>query len=221
MKGLKLWTAVLGLLSSVAAMSQRKECIDADWRFFYGNGSAVMQDPSVADGWRALTLPHDWSVETEAAAQAGGRVVGPFSTNSIGKFQTGFTVGGEGWYHRSLHITDEDLAGCVTLYFEGAYNQSWVYVNGVRCNENVYGYSCFRSDVTPHLHAGENSIAVRVVNQGNNTRWYAGSGIYRHVWLLRTNKLHADEWDTFVRTDNDKLEIEDGLALGWGGCIGI
>ena len=214
MQKLKVCAILLGLLSSGAAMSQRKQNIDDDWRFIYGDGSAVVNSPSVANGWRSLSLPHDWSVETEAAVQAGGRVVGPFSTNSIGKFQTGFTVGGEGWYHRRLHLTDEDLTGRLVLYFEGAYNQSRVYVNGVLCKENVYGYSSFRVDVTDQLHAGENDIAVRVVNQGNNTRWYAGSGIYRHVWLLRTNKLHADEWDTYVKIDNDKLKVENGHAEG-------
>lgn len=190
------------------ADAQRKECIDADWRFLYGNGSAAIQLPASTAGWRTLTLPHDWSVEPDAALAAGGRVVGPFSTNSIGKFQTGNTVGGEGWYARTLRLTASDLQGRVSLYFEGAYNQAWVYVNGRLCHNNVYGYSSFRTDVTAQLHEGENAVLVRVVNAGSNSRWYAGSGIYRHVWLLRTPLLYTDEWDTFVRADDSgKVQV--------------
>ena len=201
---MKFLVMVLGILSAQMMMAQRKQCIDADWHFFYGSGRAVLNTPAQASTWRSLSLPHDWSVENEAASQAGGRVVGPFSSNSVGRTQTGFTVGGEGWYQRVIHITADDLSGRVELYFEGAYNQSWVYVNGVLCHENVYGYSSFRTDVSKQLHEGENSVVVRVVNEGNNTRWYAGSGIYRHVWLLRTSRMYADEWDTFVRMDTNQ-----------------
>lgn len=214
--------AVCGLFSTLTLMAQRKQCIDAQWHFLYGDGSAAVNNPAVADNWRILDLPHDWSVENEAAAQAGGTVIGPFSTNSVGKYQTGFTVGGEGWYVKKLTLekTQENSSGAsrqqerVQLYFEGAYNQSWVYVNGTRCHENVYGYSSFRVDVTRLLHEGENSIVVRVVNQGNNSRWYAGSGIYRHVWLIRTPALHADEWDTFFKIDNKDITVKNGMAEG-------
>ena len=142
------------------------------------------------------------------ARAAGGRVIGPFSSNSVGGFQTGNTVGGEGWYAKTLNVTEEDLEGRVSLYFEGAYYYSWVYVNGKVCNHNVYGYSSFKFDITDQLHVGENSVVVRVVNNGNNTRWYAGSGIFRDVWMIRTPKLHADEWDTFVKTeDNSRVTV--------------
>ena len=44
-------------------------------------------------------------------------------------------------------------------------------------------------------------IAVRVDNSHQpNCRWYSGSGIYRHTWLLITNKVHVAYWGTFVTT---------------------
>lgn len=209
-----LFLTALMAAVSLTTQAQRRQCIDDNWRFFYGDGRGVVNNSSVANSWRTLTLPHDWSVETEAAAKAGGHVVGPFSTNSIGKYQTGHTVGGEGWYQRTLNLTDTDLEGRVELYFEGAYNQSWVYVNGALCNYNVYGYSSFRVDVTDRVRKGKNSIVVRVVNQGNNTRWYAGSGIYRHVWLLKTHRVYVDEWDTFVKVDGGQLTVTNDQARG-------
>ncbi|MCR4613766.1 MAG: DUF4982 domain-containing protein [Bacteroidaceae bacterium] len=196
---------VLAMTAALTASAQRKQCIDGDWKFLYGtDGNAAISNPSAADAWRSLDLPHDWSVETEAAQKAGGRVVGPFSTNSAGGYQTGFTVGGEGWYQKTLNVTANDLQGRVILYFEGVYYQSWVYVNGVEVNFCPYGYSSFRVDVTSRLHTGENNVVVKVQNLGNTTRWYGGSGIYRHVWLMKTQKVYLDEWDTFVQTSDNR-----------------
>lgn len=186
-----------------SASAQRKTCINSDWKFYYGDGSAAISDAGAAKDWRVLALPHDWSVETDAAKSAGGRIVGLFSSNSVGGYQTGYTVGGEGWYMKTLNVTQDDLDGRVLLYFEGAYNSSWVYVNGSLCHHNVYGYSSFRMDITDRLNAGDNTVLVRVVNHGNNTRWYAGSGIYRDVWLIRTPLLHTDEWDTYIQTEDN------------------
>ena len=63
--------------------AQRKQCFDNDWHFTLQDGSEAVIDASKADGWKILSLPHDWSVETEAAESAGGRNIGPFSSNSI------------------------------------------------------------------------------------------------------------------------------------------
>ena len=206
--------------------AQRKTCIDRDWLFFLGDGSAALNVEFTTADWRTIDLPHDWSVETEAAWKAGGTVIGPFSTNSVGKYQTGHTVGGEGWYLKKLRVYSEEFfdersgkaerrVNQFSIYFEGAYNQTDVWLNGHRIYFNPYGYSSFRFDVTDELVEGDNTLLVRVRNEGNNTRWYAGSGIYRHVWLIQTPKLHADEWDTYVKVQEFKSsKVQDGLAEG-------
>ena len=206
-------------LSFSVAQTPRKTCIDRDWQFlltqasqgaerFLGDGSAALSADFVAADWRTIDLPHDWSVETEAAQKAGGTVVGPFSTNSVGKYQTGHTVGGEGWYLKQLRVKSEELrVNSFSLYFEGAYNQTDVWLNGHRIYFNPYGYSSFRFDVTDELQEGDNTLVVRVRNEGNNTRWYAGSGIYRHVWLITTPKVHADEWDTYIQTEDETVNV--------------
>lgn len=199
------------------ASAQRKVCIDRDWKFCYGDGSAAIANASVADTWRSVDLPHDWSVEGEAAQRAGGTVIGPFSTNSVGKYQTGHTVGGEGWYKKDLTLTGHDLRDSrFALYFEGAYNQAEVYLNGRKVHFNHYGYSSFRFDVTDAVREGQNSLLVRVTNEGNNTRWYAGSGIYRHVWLIRTPSMHIDEWDTYVQPVGDEVQVLTGVCNDGG-----
>ena len=180
----------------------RKQCIDAGWQFSYG-ARTTMPTAEETASWRHLDLPHDWSVETEAAQTAGGTVVGPFSTSSVGKHQTGNTVGGEGWYKKTFTLTAAQARQLVSIYFEGVYNQSHVYINGREVNFNPYGYSSYRVDLTPYLKpAGqENTLLVKVQNLKNNTRWYAGSGIFRHVWLLTTPRCHLDDWGTTVRAD--------------------
>lgn len=199
---------VLALLVSVGGAAQRKTCIDTGWQFKYGDGSEVLRSAAASEGWRTLDLPHDWSVETDAATSVGGTVVGPFTDKSIGKHQTGFTVGGEGWYAKTLTIGATELEGQrYELYLEGAYNESEVYVNGEKAGDNVYGYISYKNDITDKLHAGANSVAVHVKNEGNNTRWYAGSGIYRHVWLIRTPLVYAEEWDTYIQPNESGVVV--------------
>ena len=204
----RLFSFILFFLLCSVAMAQRKVCLDSDWQFLLGDGSKALSDSKICNTWRTLDLPHDWSMETEASAKAGGIVVGPFSTNSVGGYQTGYTVGGEGWYMKRLAIKKEDLKRQLyTLYFEGAYNETDVYVNGKHCYFNPYGYSSFRVDVNHALREGENIVLVRVRNEGNNSRWYAGSGIYRHVWLITTPQLHLDEWSTYVEVRNEDVQV--------------
>ena len=111
---------------------------------------------------------------------------------------------GVGWYRKSFIIDRKDAHKLHSLYFEGVYAQSEVWVNGQKVKFNAYGYSSFKCDITSYCHpAGEvNTIAVKVTNEGKNSRWYAGSGIYRHVWLIKTDPVHLDEWGVAVRTDS-------------------
>lgn len=183
--------------------TERKALFDSDWRFAKGTHSGA-EIPDFDDSeWRVLDLPHDWSIEPLEKNDT-AEVIGPFSRASVGGAATGQTVGGEGWYRKTFVTHPADEGKRRMLYFEGAYNQTEVWVNGEKVGENVYGYSAFRCDITRQCRpAGEeNVVAVRVVNEGKNSRWYAGSGLYRHVWLVTTETIHLDEWETAVVTDS-------------------
>ena len=190
---------ILGM-SVLECAAQRKECIDEGWQYKYGEqslGDAINRDWTKE---RTLDLPHDWSVDTDAAS-VGSNHIGPFDPQ--GDYQKGFMVGGEAWYRKI--ITCPERKDCrYELYFEGAYNQTTVYINGEKLYFNHYGYSSFRVDITDivtHTEGGTPlEVLVRVENKGNNTRWYSGSGIYRHVYLIQTPKVCLDEWNSFVRT---------------------
>jgi beta-galactosidase len=178
----------------------RTKLFDADWLFKI-DSSINAEGVNFNDAtWRKLDLPHDWSIED--LPNQSDSVVGPFTTRSIGKTATGYTVGGIGWYRK--HFTLNNVTNKkVTIYFDGVYMNSDVWINGIHLGNHPYGYTPFYYDLTPYLKQnGENVLAVRVRNEGKNSRWYSGSGIYRHVWLIITNPVHVEQWGVYVTTPN-------------------
>lgn len=207
-----LFLSILSILQMKA--SDRKSLFDRNWRFYQGdmiNAESASYDDSA---WRTVDLPHDWSIEP-LENQEPDKVVGPFSRESVGGFATGQTVGGKGWYRKTFIISPEDAGKRHELYFEGIYNQSEIWVNGQKVYYNVYGYTSFRVDITPYCKptGQKNTIAVKVINEGKNSRWYTGSGIYRHVWMIRTSPSYIEDWGTYIRTDSlDKTQAFIALS---------
>lgn len=199
----KVWLLVLATLYSFSVSADRWERMDNNWSFALGNHREAVSTDFDTSSWRTLNLPHDWSVEPDAAAIAGDNI-GPFTRNSIEGSATGFTIGGEGWYRKTFRIDDLKEGERISLQFDGAYNETTVYVNGQKAYYNPYGYMTFRFDITPLIETGrDNVVTVRVQNEGKNTRWYAGSGIYQHVWLMRTPAVHLDDWHTLILAQAD------------------
>jgi len=174
-------------LMALTASARERKCFDADWRFMLAD-SAVMATPEYNDAhWRQLDLPHDWAIE------------GDFSASNPSGAGGGALPGGVGWYRKRFSLT----AGSERFFleFDGVYMNSTVYVNGQEMGFRPYGYSSFEYDITPYVHEGENVVAVRVDNSDQpNSRWYSGCGIYRHVWLTRTNAVHVKHWGVHVQT---------------------
>lgn len=127
--------------------------------------------------------------------------VGPFDPGqSEGGPSTGHVVGGIGWYRK--HFTVHEPNKRVSVRFDGVYMNADFWINGHPLGEHPYGYTSFEFDLTDYLKpAGEeNVLAVRVHNEGKNSRWYSGSGIYRHVWLTLRDAVHIPTWGVFVTT---------------------
>ena len=165
-----------------------RENFDRGWRFHKGDfpGAEV---PRLSDAdWRILDLPHDWSIE------------GPFDEKEPSSFCGAYLPTGIGWYRKRFHLPNSYKNKKLTIEFDGIYELSAVWINGHFLGQRPYGYVPFFYDLTPHVALGdENVIAVKVDNsRQTNCRWYSGSGIYRHTWLLSTNKVHVAHWGTFV-----------------------
>ncbi len=201
---LSLIIAVFGQTSA----QRIHKLFDASWKFHRGDVANASQENFDDQRWRTLDLPHDWSIED--LPNQSDSVIGPFSVKSVGATATGFTVGGTGWYRK--HFFSENTANKkVTIYFDGVYMNSDVFINGHHLGNHPYGYTPFSYDITPFLkkNGEENVLAVRVSNEGKNSRWYSGSGIYRHVWLTVTPLLHFAESGIFITTP----EVKQNAAM--------
>lgn len=179
----------------------RTRSFDDNWRF-KKDSLIQAENPSFKDGdWRVVQLPHDWSIE-DLPNQTPDTIIGPFSRTSIGQSATGFTVGGIGWYRKKFTTATAEEKKLFTIHFDGVYTNSDVWLNGHLLGNTPYGYTPFYYDLTPYLKpAGqENVLSVRVRNEGKNSRWYSGSGIYRHVWLTVTEPVHVAVWGVYITT---------------------
>jgi len=171
-------TLILGGLSSSA--SEHKTSFNDNWKFSLQDNPESQKPDFNDNGWRALTLPHDWSIEHS------------FDKNARSGNDGGYLPTGTGWYRKTFKVSPGNTGKKTRLYFEGAYMNSDIYVNGQHAGGHPYGYTSFFVDITPFLMPGENVVAVRVDNSGQkNSRWYSGSGIFRNVWLIETDKMHV------------------------------
>jgi beta-galactosidase len=187
-----LATAVVSTLDAQApaAAARIHETFDFDWKFFKGEAPGA-QAPAFADSaWRSLDLPHDWSVE------------GPFAQSEPSGGAGGNAPTGIGWYRKRFRVPASYKDRKVSVEFDGVYQNSEVWINGHYLAKRPFGYIGFAYDLTPHLNpSGDNVIAVKVDNTRQpGSRWYSGSGIYRHTWLTAVNPTHIAQWGTFVTT---------------------
>ena len=199
--GLTLLALLFGCSAPKFDPAKRVQLFDSDWKFNLDDVSGS-ESPNFDDSkWRSLDLPHDWSIE-DLAPKSGVKQIGPFSSESQGGGSTGHVVGGTGWYRKSFTLDSNSKDKKISILFDGVYMQSDVWVNGKHAGFHPYGYTPFSYDITPFLNpAGEkNLIAVKVNNPGKNSRWYSGSGIYRHVELMETNQVHISQSGNFVTT---------------------
>ncbi len=174
----------------VLLVQRQTQNFDHAWRFHLGDVSGAQEVAFDDAGWRTLDVPHDWSIEGEFSEQNPAGVAG------------GALPGGVGWYRKSFVVPRSDSGKLVFVEFDGVYRNSEVWINGQYLGKRPYGYSSFQYELTPHLRYGaRNVIAVRVDNsQQPNSRWYSGSGIYRHVRLVTTDPVHVDQWGTYIAT---------------------
>ncbi|WP_255485168.1 glycoside hydrolase family 2 TIM barrel-domain containing protein [Mucilaginibacter sp. X5P1] len=169
---------------------ERKQLFDYNWKFYQGDTAAAKSKDFNDISWRSLDLPHDWSIE--------GKINSKNPTGGSG----GYLPAGIGWYRKPFKVPNEWRGKKVSIYFEGVYMNSEVFINGKSLGIYPYGYSSFTYDLSPYLNFNnENVIAVRVDNsQQLNSRWYSGSGIYRHVWVMVTDAVHIANWGVSITT---------------------
>lgn len=191
--------AIIGFISLVAFtikkenpdFSSRKMSFNSDWNFHLNDSIKDKDTINTTTNWRTLNLPHDWSIE------------GKFDEKSPAGYGGGALNGGLGWYKKTFKVALENKDKITSILFDGVYRNSQVWINGHYLGKRPNGYIGFQYNLTPYLNYGDktNEIIVKVDNSKQpNSRWYSGSGIFRNVWLETTDKLHIDQWGTYITT---------------------
>lgn len=196
------------LISAINTFSQQRSVTELsdDWKFFKGKNDGAYQSLFDDKSWQTVSVPHDWAIygpfdkeadkQTVAITQNGERA----ATEKTGR--TGaLPYIGEGWYRNYFDVPDFNPGKKVLILFEGAMSEPKVYVNGKKVGEWNNGYNYFYFDITDVIQAGQkNTLAVKLSNQGQSSRWYPGAGLYRKVSLIVKNKESIDQWGTFITT---------------------
>lgn len=181
--------AALCVAATPAAAQRQHLSMDPGWRFMLGDPAGAEQPRFDDHQWRRLDLPHDWSIEGTPRQDAPARGNG-------GYFPTGI-----GWYRKAFRLPAGATGREASLEFDGIYMNGDVWINGFHLGRRPYGYSSVSYDITAHLVPGVNVVAVRVDNSLQpSSRWYTGSGIYRHTWLTLVHRLHVAHWGIVVTT---------------------
>jgi beta-galactosidase len=180
---------------AVINKGQSEKLFDAGWRFYRGDITGAEMGNFDDSGWRILDLPHDWSIEDLPGTNS------PFNPDAISQVSGGFTTGGTGWYRKSFKVPGEISSKQIVIQFDGVYMNPEVWINGESLGSHPCGYTSFWFDLTDKVNFGKtNVLAVKVRNEGINSRWYSGSGIYRHVWLKVLDPVHVAQWGTSIST---------------------
>jgi beta-galactosidase len=188
---------VLTFLLCVSAMAaempvahRQQITADFDWKFSLGDPAGAQESTFNDKSWRTINVPHDWSIEGTPDPK---NLTGPGG---------GYFPAGIGWYRKRFDAPKTWKDKRISVKFDGVYMNATVYLNGHALGTHPYGYTSFAFDLSPYLAFGKtNVLAVRVDNSEQpNSRWYSGSGIYRHVRIVVTDPVHIAHWGVFVTT---------------------
>jgi beta-galactosidase len=223
------WGRTAALLAGApgadGALAPREQLLfDFGWSFQFGNGNDPAKDFGFGNGqgdfaktgdfkfakvgyddskWRKLNLPHDWAVELPFVRD---EELQSHGYKPLGRRYPETSVG---WYRREFDIPASDTGRRISVEFDGAFRDVLIFVNGCFVGRNNNGYAPFRFDITDFLAIGaKNCIVARVDASFGDGWFYEGAGIYRHVWLTKTDSLHLGKWESTVRP-----EATDGKAV--------
>lgn len=214
---LSLTMALLSCSRDTGSRFFRNADFNDAWQFHMGD----ISDPSISggdeSGWVQVHLPHDWGIidyEIQDSLHEG-----PFYKDLPGGESVGYLRDGTAWYRKEF-VTPAKIEGKqIILGFDGVQTQMELWVNDMLVGEHAYGYTPFQFDIAPALNGpGENNvIAVKTVNSGDNSRWYAGAGIYRPVSLSVLQPVAIAPWGLYVTTpdvsaDSATVNIEINVS---------
>ncbi|MDE1916850.1 MAG: DUF4982 domain-containing protein [Sphingomonadales bacterium] len=212
--------------ASATAVSPREQWLfDTGWRFKLGHGTDPARDLGFGmdqgdfaktgdfkfaktgfddSSWAPVRLPHDWAVELPFVRDDDAKGESHLRSHGYKPLGRAYPETSVGWYRREFAVPASDAGRRIWVEFDGAFRDVIVFVNGCFIGRNNNGYAPFRFDVTDFLSYGAaNIITLRVDASFGDGWFYEGAGVYRHVWLLKTDPLHLTRWDSVVRAQLD------------------
>lgn len=187
--------------------AEKLQKFDYNWKFSLKNHPKAITKDFDDNSWEDIILPHDWSIKSSIKNENKSTGAGGFFENGLG------------WYRKEFNVPESLKNKKISIHFGGVYMNTEVFINGRSLGIHPYGYTPFDYDLTPFLKFSEtNIIAVKVDNsQQINSRWFSGSGIYRHVWLKVTDFTHIEDHGIFITTKsvnstNAEIHIKSNIV---------
>lgn len=188
-----------------AAAQRTETLLEKGWRFTHQDDSACISPGYDTQPWERVQVPHDWAItgpfsylndrQNVAITQDGQKEAMEHAGRT-----GGLPFVGVGWYRLEFDVPDFHPGRRVELIFDGAMSHPRVYINGHYAGGWEYGYNAFTIDITPYVKAQGNTLAVRLYNESEQSRWYPGAGLYRNVHLVTTDIAHIPTWGVQILT---------------------
>ena len=210
--------SLLAFAAAPPALQPRERLLmDFGWKFYFGHGTDPAKDLGFGKGqgdfaksgefqfatarfddskWRSLNLPHDWAIELPFVND---KTLEGHGFKPLGRSYPETSVG---WYRRTFDIPAADAGRRIAIEFDGAFRDAFVFLNGYFIGRNDNGYAPFAFDLTDYIDPGEkNYLVVRMDASFGDGWFYEGAGIYRHVWLTKSDPVHLGRWESYVRAE--------------------
>ncbi|GAA4230321.1 beta-galactosidase GalB [Postechiella marina] len=192
LKILKVFTLCLCLISVISCKEDIAKpeniAFNKNWKFIQKDVQEAISPQFDDTEWETVRVPHDWSIK------------GPFSKDNPSFSRGGWLPTGKSTYRKTFRVNASQENNKVFVYFDGAYRNSVVYINGKKVGYRPMGYIGFEYDLSEHINFnGSNVLTVTLDNSAQpGSRWYTGTGIYRDVTLKIRNKTYIPNWSLYV-----------------------
>lgn len=195
------------LLISLATINSwgQEQTLQKRWKFSREDNPEFSESAYNDAHWQSVTVPHDWAIYgpfdmendiQRTAIKQDGQKAAIEHTGRTG----GLPFVGVGWYRTTFDVSTLTNDKEVFVQFDGAMSNPEVYVNGQKAGEWHNGYNTFFLNITPYVKAKNNTLAVRLNNLTQMSRWYPGAGLYRNVHIITKNKTHIPIWGIQITT---------------------
>ena len=197
---------LFGCVSALSAQGRSELLLEKNWKFTREDNNEFIKPAFDDSKWQSVTVPHDWAIygpfsslndKQEVAISQDGQKEAMEHAGRTG----GLPFVGVGWYRTEFDVPQFQAGKRATILFDGAMSHANVYINGQKVGYWPYGYNSFHFDITKYLKPGEkNTLAVRLENLPESSRWYPGAGLYRNVHLIITEDTYIPVWGTYITT---------------------